>query len=529
MVFDFLGYTPQPDGTTTLAYRITNTQRRALDAIGFTTAGWTRVAPANGATYTGALGVYEVRWVLDEVTLWQEGFRFRPQGTWFQNGASETFVLRVRHFDPKRMLLVWVRANLHLWIVQSRPADRRCLLPPTPTNTATATATATATPTATPTVTNTPTATPTSPDSPLPTPTPVPTQEPATEPTSADAPATATPLPDLGVRLGPWQELMLTSSEANFGKFSQIAADGNILVAIAMTNSLGLGSTIVAVDLTFGAVQRLTRYDQPKVLYLFVSESYVVWSEQISQTTPSGLILEELHVYDLNSSIDSVVAQGIFQSLSYKHGIAVWQGTLDQVRGIHGYNVNTGSMFTLEASSYAHLPLLPHVCSNEWVIYLLNHTYALPNYATLYARNLATDENIQIGTVYLPATGEIDDKHSCDNERVIWIATSATTMQPESAVQIELYDLITRSTRSIDLPVTAHSSVSIDGNIVSTGYRNTLGYDLVMDAPFSATRDSAADSTATVNTIVSNDRWISLPESAGGSNKLYIASVNRDQ
>ncbi len=159
VVFDFLGYQTQPDGTTLLALRITNPQRLALDALGFTSAGWQRVAPTEGSTYPGRLGTYTVQWVLDLVLPKQAAFRLRPQGTWFQKGASETFVLTVRTFDAQQPLVVWARANLQLAVLHVRPADFPCLIvPPTPT----------------PTLTPTLTPTPTPPFSPLPTPTPAP-------------------------------------------------------------------------------------------------------------------------------------------------------------------------------------------------------------------------------------------------------------------------------------------------------------------------------------------------------------------
>lgn len=156
--FEFLGYQTQPDGTTVLAVRITNPQRLALDALGFTSAGWQRVAPTEGSTYPGQLGTYSVQWVLDLVLPKQAAFRFRPQGNWFQKGASETFVLTVRTFDAQQPLVAWARANLQLAVLRVRPADFPCLL---------------VLPTPTPTLTPTLTPTPTPPFSPLPAPTPL--------------------------------------------------------------------------------------------------------------------------------------------------------------------------------------------------------------------------------------------------------------------------------------------------------------------------------------------------------------------
>jgi hypothetical protein len=136
VVFDFLGYKPQANGVTTLAIRVKNTQRLALDALGFTNVGWQRATLLDSSTYTGSLGVYQVGWVLDRVlpnlpagALWA---RFLPQGTWLQQGASETFVITARTFDARQPLVAWARVNLQLAVLQVRPADFPCLIPPPP-------------------------------------------------------------------------------------------------------------------------------------------------------------------------------------------------------------------------------------------------------------------------------------------------------------------------------------------------------------------------------------------------------------
>src|SRR6266498_3832951 len=105
---EFLGYTPQPDGTTTLTLRLTNQGQRTVEAFGFRSSKWLAVAPGDNTRYSGVLGDYEVRWALHNLTPSQEAFHFQPQGSWLQNGAAETFVLTVRGFDPQQLFKVWV-------------------------------------------------------------------------------------------------------------------------------------------------------------------------------------------------------------------------------------------------------------------------------------------------------------------------------------------------------------------------------------------------------------------------------------
>jgi hypothetical protein len=85
------------------------------------------VAPAEGSTYPGQLGAYTMQWVLNLVLPKQAAFRFRPQGNWFQKGASETFVLTVRTFDAQQPLVAWARANLQLAVLQGKVGDQLCL------------------------------------------------------------------------------------------------------------------------------------------------------------------------------------------------------------------------------------------------------------------------------------------------------------------------------------------------------------------------------------------------------------------
>jgi hypothetical protein len=364
-------------------------------------------------------------------------------------------------------------------------------------------------------------------DSPLPTPIPT-VEEPIAEPTRSDLPPTSTPFPDLGVHLGDWQEITLQLGEADFKDFSQIAIDGNIFAAVTMTNSEHLGSTIVKIELNNGAIQRLTEYGQPRILYLFASDHRVVWTEQVPSSTASDLPGEELHIYDTNTHSESVVAQGIFQYIHYKHDIAVWQGVVNQVRGIHGYNLNTGQQFTIEASAIAHLPSLPRVCNSEWIVYLLSTTNDLPNYSTLHARNLTTQEDIQLGTAYLPKLGAINDKVACDNERVVWISPNSTAELTEPLVHLSLYDLTLRQERVINLPVLAASSVNIDNNIISTGLRESLGYDLLKDAPFDAKSTLATGSKEISDVSVSDDRWIQLQKTEDGRPRIFAAPIIRN-
>jgi hypothetical protein len=201
--FTFLGYITN-DGRTTITFRVINRCKYNVSYVAIGTAGWTRLAPANGSTYTGSLGTYAVEWT---GTAGRPGFKsikfdFNDEDR-FRNGASEVFILTVSNFDPNTLIPVQGHAGHHTetftfhlgapaWCQvsnESRPE-------PTATSTPTPTATHTPTPTTTPTQTWTPTATPsptaTSTDTPTPTATHTPT--PTTTPTQTWTP-TATPSP----------------------------------------------------------------------------------------------------------------------------------------------------------------------------------------------------------------------------------------------------------------------------------------------------------------------------------------------
>ncbi len=137
VTFDFDGYRHDGAGATALTLAVTNANRLALDAILFTSSGWTRQSPADRGSYQGALGAYRVTWLLHNISR-QEAFHFQPQGNWFRNGAQEHFTVQVTNFDPTRPLTAWVRANLRWVEVQVRPSAHDCdRTPPTPTPTAT--------------------------------------------------------------------------------------------------------------------------------------------------------------------------------------------------------------------------------------------------------------------------------------------------------------------------------------------------------------------------------------------------------
>ena len=72
----FLGYSRHDDGTTTLTYRITNNCTETVETVAIETGHWTRVAPTDGGSYTGALSDYSTAWIGPVGDILTQGIRF---------------------------------------------------------------------------------------------------------------------------------------------------------------------------------------------------------------------------------------------------------------------------------------------------------------------------------------------------------------------------------------------------------------------------------------------------------------------
>jgi hypothetical protein len=155
LVVDYLGYvTDSVSSQTTITYRVTNKSKQTVNYIAIGTDIFTRVAPANGSTYTDSLGNYSVIWTDTTGSPGFTSIEFQPRSKNFKNGASDVFSITVTNFDPNVTIRVAGRAGTLPEEMFNFPLSQTtCSVEPT--------ATPTATQTPVPGVTNTPTATPT--------------------------------------------------------------------------------------------------------------------------------------------------------------------------------------------------------------------------------------------------------------------------------------------------------------------------------------------------------------------------------
>ena len=151
--FDFLGYRPNGDGTTSLSFRVTTVNQKEISYLAFGTGVWTPVAPSNTSMVTGGLGAYHVEWTNHKGNPGFPSIKFETQFTGFSQGKLETFTVTVASFDPNQPMTIEVKAGREKTRVTLVLDDPACNLTPPPTPTPTATATPVSplpTPTATP-------------------------------------------------------------------------------------------------------------------------------------------------------------------------------------------------------------------------------------------------------------------------------------------------------------------------------------------------------------------------------------------
>jgi hypothetical protein len=106
-VLEYLGFvTDVNSGQTAISFRVTNKCKYATGYIAIGTDAFTRIAPADGSTYAGNLGTYEVSWTR---TTGNPGFvsvKFESRFDNFNNGASDLFVIVVSNFNPNTTIQV---------------------------------------------------------------------------------------------------------------------------------------------------------------------------------------------------------------------------------------------------------------------------------------------------------------------------------------------------------------------------------------------------------------------------------------
>ena len=111
-VFESQGYVTDPaTGQTTIAFRVTNKCRSLVSYVAIGTGGFTRVAPADGSSYNGDLGPYDVAWTRSGGTPGFESVKFTPTSKNFANSAAEVFSITVSNFNPATIMMVRGKAG----------------------------------------------------------------------------------------------------------------------------------------------------------------------------------------------------------------------------------------------------------------------------------------------------------------------------------------------------------------------------------------------------------------------------------
>src|SRR5678815_2793377 len=88
-IFDFLGYLPNGDGTTTLTFRVSTTNQKDISHLAFGTGSWTPVAPLGNSTVAGSLGAYRVVWTNTNGNPGFPSIKFEPQFNGYSQGQQD--------------------------------------------------------------------------------------------------------------------------------------------------------------------------------------------------------------------------------------------------------------------------------------------------------------------------------------------------------------------------------------------------------------------------------------------------------
>ena len=105
-MFEYLGYSINTAGRTTISFAVTNKCKFAVGYVAIGTDTFTRISPANGSVYNGKLGGYNVSWRRATGTPGFLGIKFEPTLKNFTNGASEIFSIEVMNFVPNTTIRV---------------------------------------------------------------------------------------------------------------------------------------------------------------------------------------------------------------------------------------------------------------------------------------------------------------------------------------------------------------------------------------------------------------------------------------
>ncbi len=370
---------------------------------------------------------------------------------------------------------------------------------------------------------------------------PTPSHPIPTVPPALKAQQLFTPLPDQGVRVENVEEIFI--SKASLTSQSQEETclerlmisdlEGNILVAATVVPD---GQTVITIDVETGEVQQISQVIEQGIEYLKISGQYIIWTEP---TPDLGDFQSRLQLFDLEQHQQTTLQEGSFRYLDIKDDLLVWQDFGGQSWNIYGYDLRTKQVFTMIESPL--FQTIPHICSEEWVIYLQDEPNSQAELNSqmmidLYAYHLPTDETILIGQVPARNDAMFGQFHDCDGQYVAWIngnfedatlklhdaSTGAFQTETQQVIHAHhLYNLTTRTDRILNMQPSL-SRVQIDGDILP-------GYDIQRDAYFDTIPAYVPlEDRMGGPLLFSKNRvvWMASPDYA--PRKLFAATITHD-
>jgi hypothetical protein len=110
-VFEYLGYSTDINGQTTISFVVTNKCKYDVGYVAIGTDGFIRIGPANGSVYRGSQGNYTVSWTRATGNPGFVSVKFESGSNSFHGGASDVFSIVVRNFNPNTTIQVQGKAK----------------------------------------------------------------------------------------------------------------------------------------------------------------------------------------------------------------------------------------------------------------------------------------------------------------------------------------------------------------------------------------------------------------------------------
>jgi len=300
--------------------------------------------------------------------------------------------------------------------------------------------------------------------------------------------------------------------------------DERLLVATGWMEDYG--RLILTIDLTTGDVQPIGHYRSSRLIYdLAISDNNVVWVEE---TQENNQAVTTLHLVDLTTEIEQMFTGSIYRHVTLKDNLILWDGIVDGVSGIYGYDITQSHLFTVEVSTPNHIVGFPRICSGSSFIYLSSTTNALPHLAELWHHNPVSTIKKLIGKIGM--TNHIDTmyQHECDGVNIVWLGASYNALDGTTSKygSLLLLNQTTNTENILDTNLTSPARLSFQGSIViRQGFRN-VGYDIQRKVSFDANLDALPNRGTGVPVFLGQNMLIWIPTNDTGQvNNLIIAPI----